>query len=529
MKKEKSSINQYLNQLAMKNLTSVTIILALGLASCSELVKDLPTEPGSFDPQSNAITDIANNPTPGKPGPYEVCFRNYDIDGGIPSSGTIYVPVTDQKSCKVIRDFPLVLIAHADGANYGDYHDLAMHLASNAFVVVSFDRTGFTVDDPFDQLLEDHLDYLYGPSQVATVITDQIGLIGHSAGGRAVVAHAGVINDYGKHLKSLIVLAPTVQDSGVEFPLDGKCESFLGLHTTYDSDVSAFGNKVAGQPMKSTFKYYDDAGIKMGDPNILSLTKDMVFAESGDHYFQNKDFSLTFINAFLQVHLNGHSIFNRFLKNQEKPPSLTTTVHQQHADPERLVVADFENDKADLNTLDGAIDFYGTGITEEEVGWAHQLDEFSPHHTGVLRFEWNKTTQVFGKKQSGTISFALPDIDISTYRYLSFRITQVYDPQNNPNGTDRDLTVKIGSPKIKLGSGVNVSDHGGLLHFPIKMVAPIGPAQEEQTKNAMRSYIIRLSAFDNVDLHKVNQLVLDFSISGAAATTFILDDLEFYK
>jgi len=516
----------------MKKLTLVTIILALGLTSCSEWVKEIQPEPGSTGPQSQAIPDITNNPTPGKPGPYDVCFRNYDIDSDLQARGVIYVPVTDDRSCKVIRDFPLVLIAHADGADYGDYHDLAMHLASNALVVVSFDRTGITADGPFDQLLEDHLDYLYGTSQVATVITNQIGLIGHSAGGRAVIEHAGVINDYGKQLKALIVLAPTVGDTNVDFLLAQECEAFLGLHPANDSDVTAFGNKKAGEPMESTFKYYDDAGIIKGNPNNLSLTKDMIFATSAVpdyHYFQNKDFSLAFINAFLQVHLNGHSIFNRFLKNQEKPPSLTTTVHQQHADPERLVVADFESNNKNINTLGETIEFSGTGITQTQAGWAHLLDEFSPHHTKVLRFEWNKTTQVLGKKQSGAISFALPDVDISNYRYVSFRITQVYHHQNNPNGTDRDLTVKIGSPKVKLGSGVNVSNYGGKLHFPIKMVAPIGALQEEQTKNAMRSYLIPLNVFDNVDLNKVNQVVLDFSDSGASTTTFILDDLEFYK
>ena len=53
------------------------------------------------------------------------------------------------------------------------------------------------------------------------------------------------------------------------------------------------------------------------------------------------------------------------------------------------------------------------------------------------------------------------------------------------------------------------------------------PPTANQTKNAMRSYIIRLSAFEGVDLSAVTGVTLDFS-PGFGSATYAFDDFEFY-
>jgi hypothetical protein len=93
----------------------------------------------------------------------------------------------------------------------------------------------------------------------------------------------------------------------------------MGINVVYDSDVNAFGTKSPGQIMASTFKVYDEAGVIAGQSNELGLEKDMIFANGSDlmqapHYFQNALFVQGYINAFLQLHLNGHSTYRRFFQ-----------------------------------------------------------------------------------------------------------------------------------------------------------------------------------------------------------------------
>jgi hypothetical protein len=87
------------------------------------------------------------------------------------------------------------------------------------------------------------------------------------------------------------------------------------------------------------------------------------------------------------------------------------------------------------------------------------------------------------------------------YRYIIFRITQVYEPTLNPDGTPRNFHVRIHS--LNGNDRVPISEHGGALHFPVKKPAPGGAIQEEQTKNAMQSYLIPLRAFEGVNLSSV--------------------------
>ena len=484
---------------------------------------------------AGASFGFVDDPEPGRTGPYKVCTHDYDFspDRNQYLVGRIYAPVLDDRECITKGRFNLVLIAHADGQGpmlqaHTNYEELARHLASNALMVVSFNRYGLKqmqgAIDIFDQVLEAHLEYLYSSSPIQGFITDDVAMIGHSAGGRSVIRHAGVIGTSGKHQKALIVMAPTV-DLNQDYAFHGETEALLGLHVTYDTDVNAFGGKFAGQAMSSTFKIYDDAGIVPGSPNMLTVTKDMIFFEGVGHYFQNTIVSQTYVNAFLQQHLNGHAIFGRFFKHQERPSTITETqaekIWQQHADMKRFVLADFENGSTHTNATGGSIEATGH-LSDVAVGDAFTLDDFSPHNTRVMKFDYKHSVG-----NGGRVAFDLPQpTDLRDYRYASLRIAQVYHPQDNPDGVARDLALVL---RTQGGDAtVNIDSVDDPLHFPEKETAPPGALQAEQTKNAMRSYLVPLAAFENIDLSAVDGLTVDFSQSGQGTTTFILDDVEFY-
>jgi alpha-beta hydrolase superfamily lysophospholipase len=144
-----------------------------------------------------------------------VCTYDYRFSGTGNENriGRFYAPVlevVDENHCLTHGPSHILLIFHADGANHTSYDQLARHLASNALIVTTVDRTGTQIEE-FADLLRDHLTYIYQDSLIKDFVTNDITIMGHSAGGRAVTAHAGIIHDETtKNLKAVILLASTV-------------------------------------------------------------------------------------------------------------------------------------------------------------------------------------------------------------------------------------------------------------------------------------------------------------------------------
>ncbi|GJM34911.1 MAG: hypothetical protein DHS20C18_39120 [Saprospiraceae bacterium] len=505
--------------------------------------------------------DVTANPTPGRTGPYDVCTYDYDFSPVEDQwgKGRIYVPILEDEQCEnaqrgnafvTNRDFNLVIIAHADGQGpiadaHLNYSALANHLASNALIVVSINRYALQSSggaiDIIEQVLENHLNYLYDESPVRNVITNNVGLIGHSAGGRAMIRAAYVVDDLNKNLRAVALMAPTISLNETT-SFDGIANGFLGIQITEDSDFNAYGGKAEHQIMSSVFKIYDEVGVNPGNANTFGIEKDMLYVQmetvvpGGSHYFQNQPFTLAYINAFMQLHLNHHNIFRRFLKYQERPPSLNLAqvpnIWQQHEDLSRLTLADFQNGDISENTLGGDIEFSNLTITNQQVAEAHLIDPFSPHHSQVLSFETDVSISPNAEKR---VTFHLPaPTSLNAYAYIGFRITQVYHPDENPSGSPINFAVEIASTGGTTSR--QVSDHGGLLPFPAVLSAPVNPPNSApevnqsngQTKNAMRSYLIRLSAFEGIDLAQVQSVSIDFTDVVAADVHLILDDVAFY-
>ena len=162
------------------------------------------------------------------------------------------------------------------------------------------------------------------------------------------------------------------------------------------------------------------------------------------------------------------------------------------------------------------------GISGVDVDEAHIIDDYSPHHTKVMKFDLDPTPGN-GKPNFVRFGFDSPT-DLSSYRYLSLRITQVFHPQANPAAPDRDFDLILDS--VGGEDTVSATQLAGVLEFP---VTGLGPFNNSVTKNAMRSYLIRLAEFEGVDLGAVTSVTVRFPFQGNDPTTIILDDVEFYK
>lgn len=522
------------------NLIILLIILAATALGSYYLYQNYRLLKHSTTAEFNIEPTLTTDPTPIKPGPYKVCTIDYDFSPDPEQwwMGRIYIPVLEERQCGTIdkeqttqlnRKFNLVIIAHADGQGNSiseahlNYEDLATHLASNAMIVVSLNRyatqTSTGASNLFDQVLTQHLDYLYEESSIRNVITDQVAIIGHSAGGNSVIKHADVIEEAGKDLKSTILLAPTVNLlDPISFAND--TESFLGIQAAYDSDANAFGSPLPDMVMSSGFKVYDDLPLS----STACREKDLLFITHSGHYFQNEDFTLAYVNAYLQLHLNGHNIFERFFKYQAPPPTLVaSSIWQQHDEWNKYVLDDFEQLPEFVTTGGGPITF--SGIGGQTVGWTYLSDLFSPHNTHALQFLTNNQ----GPAEI-TFNFFEPT-NLSAYSFVGFRISQVYNPDNNATGEEINFRIRLNTSQGS-SAWVQVQDHGGELHFPPMVSAPIdpnGPATKLNggTKNAMRSYLIRQTAFGDIDLSQVESLSFNFGVSNDPLH-LVLDDVAFY-
>ena len=492
--------------------------------------------------------ELTISPVPGRPGPYEVCVEDYDVDlaSGDQIVGRIFAPVLDDRTCQRLADqlYNLVVIAHADGANssFASYDALGTHLASNAFVVVSIDRYP---DFPqlgawmqFDDLLARNLDWIYnsGESGVQDMITDEIALIGHSAGGRSVLENAGAVAASGKSLEALIVMSPTVGPTPYTF--NGVVPALLSIHVTGDTDSGAYGPLTEFIPTRSAIRVYDDAGLT-NDPDTFGLEKDLLYASASTHFYQDETFLLAFVNAYLQAHLNDHAIFRRFFKNQEHPPSLPIerspeNWRQAHEDTSRFTLDDFENGVREENRLGGVNSFtsFGFGFAQEGAGVT--LDPFSPHNTGLMHF------QVAPLVQGGvapTLRMAFPEpADVTARRWLGLRIAQVYHPALNPEGQPQSFSIRLTSDAGD--TLVPLTDYGLPVRFPSVGPIPFSAslpgnspdavtALNGGTKNVMQSYLVSLRDFEGVDLTAVTGVELVFNAL-SQETVFVIDDVAFY-
>lgn len=493
---------------------------------------------GGSTEDTGFLKPVPIDPRPQDPGPYEVCICT-PVICETPYPAKYFAPVLNSKSCTTEGRFDLVLIAHLDSAGDGTeaYNDLADHLASNGFMVVIFDRNSMPAD--FETYLSDRIDFLYEDSPVADYITDNIAIIGHSRGGRDALENVHVFSEKGKNLRAFVAMAPTMRTDDQIFRIP-QVQAFLGLHNFRDTDPSAFGDKAPGRPMRSTFKYYDDAGLQfiVTDPDPTSthnsyftVEKDMIYMNvPGGHLFQNGLITRTYINAFLQLHLHGRTEYQRFFKFQERPFEFNNEFIQQHHDRVRYVLANFENGEAEVNNLGGSIEIVGNYIYNLVIGPSFVLDDFSPHNTTVLNLEYDP---LVGASENDRLEFSFNGPkDLSAFRYLSFRVTQVYDSTPGEGTPPVLVSFRIHLLSADASNAVNLVDFGGPLepYETITTVPALPPAVavEEQTKNAMRSFLIPLSAFEGVDLSQVESLWLDFSeMLVPTHIELIFDDIEF--
>ena len=113
-------------------------------------------------------------------------------------------------------DYPLIVIVHGNGQDYTTYDFLLQHFAHNGFIAASVDCRYNSTSHGMRGLgranvLFEHLTILN--ADFGATVQNNIGIMGHSRGGEAVVkaARLNQENALGHQINAVIALAPTDQ------------------------------------------------------------------------------------------------------------------------------------------------------------------------------------------------------------------------------------------------------------------------------------------------------------------------------
>jgi dienelactone hydrolase len=458
--------------------------------------------------------------------------------------GVVYFPAETPGATKatetsmIFTRYPLVVIIHGNSSSlhsYRGYNYLLEHLARNGMIANSIHMYPNAKGVSRARALFKHIEIIRSKFGEKIDI-DNIGLMGHSRGGEAVViaSKLNVDERLGYKFKAVIALAPTDQYGPYSLAGDYKVP-FLVIYGSLDGDV-------AGQNPKNTgFSLYDRADAVKSFLFVQGACHDKFNVEWHDHdlYFQTMtqdDLSKVisadahqrivkgYMNAFFLWHLYGRAELSNYFTGELIPHAVATAddgsikIHVQYQAPESLLVDKFTNHNVMIN------DVGGTAINSSNIpmnlteGDLVTMDEFSPHDTNGGIIKWNNTKDIY----SSAIPLAYRKV--SRYSYLSFRITQRYSSISNPVNADQDFYVKLTDSNGN-SSSILVSRFSSIPYPFIRGVNRL-------TKSALKTVRIPLMVYqsektDPRKLDMTNIASINFEFGARPTGEIEITDLEF--
>jgi hypothetical protein len=434
------------------------------------------------------------------------------------------------------EEYPMVVVVHGNSASlfsYKGYNYLLEHLARNGMIAASIHVYPGAAGVSRARALFKHLEILQTKFS-GRIDLDNLGIMGHSRGGEAVViaSRLNVDEGLGYNFKAIVSLAPT--DQYGPFSLAGPyAVPYLVIYGGLDGDVAGAWPKSTG------FSLYDRA-----DP-----LKSMIFAERACHdrfntewddhdfYFgqmtaadqasvisvdAHQKIAKGYMNGFFCWQLCDAEGMQEFFTGEETPGQVeladggTVRIDVQYQAPGGLELDRFANGNWQVNDLGDTVTATLAAVPGE--GDLHALDGFSPHdHTGGL-LRWDAANHLY------VSDLAAGGQDVSDYEFLSFRVTQRYASAANPVGSAQDFSVKL------------TDDDGNSRQVLVSQFAtihyPYVRGINSLTKSALMTLRIPLSAYrrhvpgvKRVELSEVVSVSFDF---GANPTGEIeVTDIEF--
>jgi acetyl esterase/lipase len=438
-------------------------------------------------------------------------------------------------------NYPMLVVVHGAGHDFNNYDYLLEHWARNGFIAASIHLSSMQGTGRA-RILFEHLTIL--KNMFGAKAANNIGIMGHSRGGEAVVIAARLNNQdgLGHNIKAVISLAPT--DQYTNESLGGAWATpYFVLYGAMDGDVAGG----SGMPWNTGFALYDRAS---------GAKKSMVFVYGATHdrfNLINPDVDITaswsklgstdlpkllsavthqtiakaYMTAFFRWHLKNESQWEGIFRGEWVPSAVTQAeggkvkLYVQYNDTTITVVDNFEGPHSptswQVSTMGGSVDDGNTLPVDPVEDELYDVDAHSPHDSSGLLLRWDGT--------SDKLEFIpLNPINVNAFAAISFRVTQKVDSASNPVDQIQDLYLTLTDTNNK-SRAVKVSKFG-------EIPPPQKRHYSQCTKSAMSTVRIPLHVFkievintDKVDLQNVKALTFEFKAQQAGEIE--IDSIEF--
>lgn len=444
-------------------------------------------------------------------------------------------------------NYPLIVIIHGNGHNYTSYDFLLQHFARNGFIAASIDvryvsggvESHGMAGQGRAEALFPHLTVI--KTKFGAKAQNNIGIMGHSRGGEAVIKAARINQQQGypHQINAAASLAPTDR-YGTENLSGAWSKPYFVLYGSRDGDVKGGPPTTPGYTVAQCgFSLYDRASgnkksmcflYKATHNGFITVNSDALPTEEDDVLDPDiqKAYTKAYMNAFFRWHLKNEPKWEDMFKGEWQPASVSSTgakSYQQYRDTTLKVIDDFEGP---LNWQQSSI---GSNVThnmtlpvdpvEEKMSAAvmpNGLDPKCPHDTQGMKIRWDN----LGDK----LEFAIPPAhqDVSAYSVISFRITQKVESNENLADQPQNLRVIL-KDAANNERAVRVSPFYEIPYPDMRPEAMYRKSAMNTVRVPLKSYTIVCAGQAQIDLQHIT--TLSFLFSEVNTGEIEIDEIEF--
>lgn len=420
-------------------------------------------------------------------------------------------------------NYPLVVIVHGNSGvveSYLGYEYLLDHFAKNGFIAASIHLNVGEYATDRARVLRRHLQILFG--MFGAHASNNVGVMGHSRGGEAVVIAARLNHDeaWGYNINAVISLAPTNWIANPQFATP-YAAPYLVVYGSLDGDVAGIDDtgfelydNASGMKKSMMFAYracHDRFNTAWGDADLYfgqMTASDQARVLSADAH---QKIAMGYMTAFYRQFLRNETPWEGLFRGEWVPAAVQAAdanmrIYAQYEDTTVSTVDNFEGPHTatswQTSTIGGTLTQTGLQAAPQENG-LRTMDAHSPHQTAGLLLNWDTLNDA--------LHYDIPPgkRDIHNFSAVSFRVTQRVNSAANPadHAQDLRLTLIDGAGKSR---AIRISK---LTEIPYPDVR----GYDQFTKSAMRTVRIPLSAYtikclgvDSVDLTDIVSLRFEF-------------------
>jgi hypothetical protein len=436
-------------------------------------------------------------------------------------------------------NYPLVVVVHGNGADGGylGYEYLLDHFAMNGFIAASIHLEPGQSGTDRARVLHRHLQILF--PMFGTHIANNVGIMGHSRGGEAVVIATRLNQQeaWGYNINAVISLAPTNQYTFEHFG-GAWARPYLVIYGSLDGDLGGISDtgfelydNASDMKKSMMFVYrscHDRYNTVWGDGDITSgwsslAPTDVPRVLSVDAHHK---IAMGYMTAFYRQYLRNETQWEGLFRGEWVPAAVQAAdanmkIYPQYEDTTVRSVDNFEGPHSgtswQTSTIGGAVTQTGLPATPQEND-LRTMDPHSPHQTAGLLLSWDTLND--------TLHYDVPagQRDVHNFAAVSFRVSQRVDSASNPVNQVQDLrlTLTDGAGKSR---AIRISK---LTDIPYPDVR----GYNSLTKSALRTVRVPLSVYaikclgvDAVDLTDIVSLTFEFDEKPAGEIE--IDSLQF--